>query len=97
MGGMPYGGFRKAPTKFTDTLAYTGHKEMGDDDSFWICECEKANYALVKLINSFVFPNYPYMAIRNRPFRQVMRTCWSCGHVQTNITLEEAKIKCGEK
>ena len=90
---IPYGGFRKAPTKFTSTFKYKGRKKQRENDRFFVCNCKAVNYDTRKNNGKFVFPSYPFMAIRNRPFRQVKRECWKCGHVQTNITLNEAKAK----
>ena len=95
---IPYGGFRKAPTKFTSKYFYKGRKKerKGFLDLFWFCKCGKKNFSTTKNINKFVFPSYPYMAIRSKPFREVKRECWKCGHIQTNTTLEEVKIETGE-
>ena len=94
---MPYGGFRKAPTEFTSSISYKGRETERQGDRWFVCKCGKANYESKKHNSYFVWASYPFMAIRDRPFRQVKRKCWSCGHVWINITLEEAKIKIGEK
>ncbi len=94
---IPYGGFRKAPTKFTSKYFYKGRKkERKGDWVGWWCKCDAHNYSSYINIQKFTFPSFPYMAIRNKPFREVKRKCWKCGHIQTNTTLEEVKIETGE-
>ena len=94
---IPYGGFRKAPKKFTSIFKYKGRKKQRENDRFFVCSCKAVNYDSRKHNSQFVFPSYPFMAIRDQPFRQVTRICWSCGKERINITLDEAKIKTGGK
>ncbi len=88
---VPYGGFRKAPIKFTSKSIQKG-KEIGqEDDTQWFCHCNARNYCTEIEFKKFAFPSYPYMAVRDNPFREITRICWKCKRQWINRTIEETK------
>ena len=92
IGYAPYGGFRKAPVKFTSKLVQRGEEiEENDGGGRWFCPCGALNHCTKEEFLTFAFPSYPYMAIRDDPFAEVRRICWECGHQWINKTIEGVK------